>query len=355
MTGVRTAEKDFAARLLSWYYQEGRHDLPWQHPRTPYRVWLSEVMLQQTQVATVIPYFNEFEQAFPDVHALANAADDDVMHLWSGLGYYARARNLLKTARIVSKEFSGEYPQTPEGLVALPGIGRSTAGAILSLASGIREPILDGNVKRVLARCYGIEGWPGKSTVLNALWQKSEELTPQENVTEYTQAIMDLGATLCTRSQPACHRCPHSGHCLAEREERQAEFPGKKPKRDKPQRETFMLLITDDDSLLLEKRPAKGIWGGLWSLPEASSRGEAAEHLERLTGSKANPDDWPVLKHSFSHYDLNIHPVHYRLSQSATQIADSDAQRYLSLSQPIELGLAAPVSKLINKLKTRKS
>lgn len=348
------ARPDFAERLLEWHAREGRHDLPWQHSRTPYRVWLSEIMLQQTQVATVIPYFLRFEKEFPDVHALASAADDEVMHLWSGLGYYARARNLLKTARVVSKELAGEFPVTLDGLTALPGIGRSTAGAILSLASGIREPILDGNVKRVLARCFAIPGWAGKASVLNELWNKTEELTPAENVATYTQAIMDLGATLCIRSKPACPDCPMLGLCVAEQEGRQTEFPGRKPKRAKPQRETRMIMATHGRRVFLVKRPESGIWGGLWSLPEIDTGANPVHWSEdQLASTGGEPEHWPTLRHSFSHYDLNISPVQLKIPNLPSLIMESDTTLWYNLDTPPAVGLAAPVARLLENLKLR--
>ncbi|MEM8983520.1 MAG: A/G-specific adenine glycosylase, partial [Pseudomonadota bacterium] len=246
---------NFADRLLDWYHEHGRHDLPWQQPRTPYRVWLSEIMLQQTQVSTVIPYFERFTRDYPDVHALAAATEDDVLHRWSGLGYYARARNLLKTAKIVSTDYDGEFPQTVDELVELPGIGRSTAGAIAALGYGVVAPILDGNVKRVLARYHAIDGWPGKTATLQRLWAAAETHTPgAEHISAYTQAIMDLGATLCTRSKPLCPVCPQETECNANAEGRVLDYPGKKPKKAKPQRSTTMLLAEHDGAVLLARR-----------------------------------------------------------------------------------------------------
>lgn len=267
---------DFAARVLEWYSACGRKALPWQANRTPYRVWVSEIMLQQTQVATVIPYYRRFVDAFPDVAALAGAGLDDVLRHWSGLGYYARARNLHRAARAVVEQHGGRFPERVEDAVALPGIGRSTAGAILSLACGQRHPILDGNVKRVLARYHAVEGWPGKSSVSSELWAHAECHTPHESVAEYNQAMMDLGATVCTRT-PDCDACPVRGDCRARNLGLQRRYPGRREKRAKPRRRTHMALALFDGAVYLEKREASGIWGGLWSLPEFVSTADIAD------------------------------------------------------------------------------
>src|SRR5271166_4558273 len=267
---MRTAQ--FAERLLDWFEVHGRHNLPWQENPSPYRVWVSEVMLQQTQVATVIPYYERFMGRFPDVPSLAAAALDEVLHLWTGLGYYARARNLRACAQALVARHGGEFPDELEAVMALPGIGRSTAGAILALSRGVRQPILDGNVKRVLARVFGIAGDPSSAAVLRALWTQAEVCTPAARVAAYTQAIMDLGATVCTRTRPACTVCPMNGGCLAAREGRQAELPGAKRRRVRKAREAILLLAeTGEDAsraVLLERRPAPGLWGGLWSPPQ---------------------------------------------------------------------------------------
>ncbi len=269
----------FAAALLAWFEVHGRHALPWAEHTTPYRVWVSEVMLQQTQVATVIPYYQRFMATFPTVHALASAAPDEVLHLWTGLGYYARARNLHACAKVVVERHGGEFPRDLAAMMALPGIGRSTAGAILAIATGQRHPILDGNVKRVLSRVFGITGDPNAKETLTALWARSEECTPTERVGDYTQAIMDLGATLCTRARPACTVCPMNTICIAAREGRQAQLPGAKKKRERPARETTLLIAQAGDAasaaVLLERRPDSGLWGGLWSPPQFASPEEA--------------------------------------------------------------------------------
>ena len=342
---------DFAARLLAWFDEHGRKDLPWQSPVDPYRTWVSEIMLQQTQVQTVIPYFERFMQRFPDVAALADAAQDEVLQHWSGLGYYARGRNLHKAAQLVRDEHGGKLPDTLEALTALPGIGRSTAGAILSLSMGQRHPILDGNVKRVLARHEAVEGWPGKTSVANTLWDIAERNTPRERVADYTQAIMDLGATLCTRSKPACERCPVVTDCAARIKGSATLFPGRKPKKSKPLRSTTMVFALHDRRLFLERRPEAGIWGGLWSLPEVNGKGVADWCLDRLGAEPAEVEDWEPLRHSFSHYDLDIRPILVRFAAPLSKVADSDDARWHQLNDELPGGVAAPVKKLIEQLR----
>jgi A/G-specific adenine glycosylase len=339
---------DFARRLLAWFDDHGRHDLPWQRDATPYHVWLSEIMLQQTQVATVIPYYERFIAAFGDVRRLADAAEDEVLHLWSGLGYYARARNLHRTARIIVADYDGAFPADLDALQSLPGIGRSTAGAILSSALGGRAPILDGNVKRVLARFHAVEGWPGKSTVAAELWRLAELHTPKERVADYTQAIMDLGATLCSRSKPDCIRCPQQGDCTAFQLQRQTEFPGKKPKKTLPTRgTTFAIACTPALELLLERRPGSGIWGGLWCFPEFADAEQARHYCEhQLAADILEISPLPLLRHSFSHYHLEISPLLITLSQAPRVIRESDDLRYWSARELPQVGLAAPVKRL---------
>ncbi|MGH8446294.1 MAG: A/G-specific adenine glycosylase, partial [Solimonas sp.] len=254
--------KPFAERLLAWFDVHGRHDLPWQHPRTPYRVWLSEIMLQQTQVATVIPYFARFLERFPDLRNLAAAPQDDVLALWAGLGYYARARNLHRCAQALVAEHGGEFPRNIEAVAELPGIGRSTAGAILAQAHGDRHAILDGNVRRVLARHAAIPGWPGQPTVQKQLWREAEARLPHERLADYTQALMDLGASVCTSRNPKCLLCPLAGDCQARIAGTVAQYPGAKPSRERPTREATLLLVEDAQGrLLLERRPPTGLWG----------------------------------------------------------------------------------------------
>ena len=313
----------FAPALLAWFELHGRKNLPWQQDPTPYRVWVSEVMLQQTQVATVIPYFGAFMQRFPIIQSLAAAPLDEVLHLWTGLGYYARARNLHACANALVATRRGEFPVTLEGMMALPGIGRSTAGAILALSMGQRHAILDGNVRRVLARVFGIAGDPSSPEVVKDLWELAEVCTPQSQVAAYTQAIMDLGATLCTRARPACSRCPMIAQCVAAREGRQASLPGMKPRRLRQAREGILLIVElqrgDSRAVLLERRPLRGVWGGLWSLPQFGDESSALEWCVRElglgggVGVGVNGRWLPVIDHAFTHFDLRLRPLCVRV------------------------------------------
>jgi len=341
--GERTCMSKFASRVLAWYEQHGRKTLPWQKDISPYRVWVSEIMLQQTQVSTVIPYFNVFIDCFPTVEKLALASEDEVLHLWSGLGYYSRARNLHKTAKIVVAEYNARFPDDLETLQKLPGIGRSTAGAILATAFEIPTPILDGNVKRVLARHEGIAGWPGKSSVARILWDASCRYTPARNSRPYTQAIMDLGATLCTRNKPDCPRCPVSQSCVALKENNIEQYPGKKSRKTLPVKSSeMMILVNDQDQVLLEKRPGTGVWGGLWCLPE----------LTRMTAQvkACKKETWPALRHTFSHFHLDITPVVIH-GELRSQVMDNTQLLWYNVYEPQQLGLAAPVSRLLDQLK----
>ncbi len=342
---------DFATRLLEWYEAHGRKDLPWQQPKEAYRTWVSEIMLQQTQVQTVIPYFERFVRRFPDVVTLADAAQDDVLQHWSGLGYYARARNLHKAAQRVRDEHGGVFPSTLDEVMALPGVGRSTAGAILSLAFDRRHPILDGNVKRVLARHEAIEGWPGTAAVANRLWEVAEDNTPQDNVAAYTQAIMDLGATLCTRGNPACALCPVAADCTAHNKGTVSLFPGRKPKKDKPLRATTMIIAKHDGRVYLERRPEAGIWGGLWSLPEIEGDDAEGWCRERVAGDVDGVERWGPLRHSFSHYDLDIRPIVVRVAAPLSKVADNADATWHRLDDELPGGMAAPVNKLLEKLR----
>ncbi len=338
-------------RVLEWFDRHGRKDLPWQCNPTPYRVWVSEIMLQQTQVTTVIPYYERFMASFPDVTALAEAPRDEVLHHWSGLGYYARARNLHRAAQIVLDRYQGEFPQRIEELIELPGIGRSTAGAVLALARGERHPILDGNVKRVLARFHAVDGWPGKTAVAKRLWELAEWHTPDARVADYTQAIMDLGATLCTRPKPDCGRCPLAADCAAHASGREMAFPGKRVRKAKPLKTTTMLLAHCDGELYLERRPSAGIWGGLWSLPEIASRDELDGWCSsRLGLAPVEVIGWASLRHSFSHFDLDIEPVEVRLAARSRRVSDGDDALWYALDRPPGVGLAAPVKTLIDQL-----
>lgn len=339
--------EQFRAAVLDWYDEHGRKSLPWQQDITPYRVWLSEIMLQQTQVGTVIPYFERFTERFPDVTALADAQIDEVLHLWTGLGYYARARNLHRAARVVVAEHGGEFPRDVEQLAALPGIGRSTAGAIASISMGLRAPILDGNVKRLLARYFGIDGWPGERTVEKRLWDHAERLTPDERVRDYTQVMMDLGATLCTRTRPGCERCPLAASCVALHEQRIEELPGKKPRRTLPVRTTFMLMLENDGGeILLERRPPSGLWGGLWLPPQTDDLEAPAVQLASLgVQPDGAPEHLPGFRHTFSHFHLDITPVRMRVRPTA--IAERDDLRWVSPLAPGVVGLPAPVKRLL--------
>ncbi len=329
----------------------GRKDLPWQQPKDAYRTWISEIMLQQTQVQTVIPYFERFMKRFPDVVTLADAAQDEVLQYWSGLGYYARARNLHKAAQQVRDEHGGVFPSTLVDVMALPGVGRSTAGAILSLAFDQRHPILDGNVKRVLARHEAIEGWPGMTAVAKRLWEVAETNTPQQDVAAYTQAIMDLGATLCTRSKPACELCPVAADCVARSAGTVALFPGRKPKKDKPLRATTMVIAKHDGHVYLERRPESGIWGGLWSLPEIEGDDAASWCRERLARDINDVESWGLLRHSFSHYDLDIRPIVVRVTAPLSKVTDNTDATWHRLDNELPGGMAAPVNKLLDKLR----
>ncbi len=336
---------DFAEQVLAWFDVHGRKDLPWQQDINPYRVWVSEIMLQQTQVKTVIPYYERFMDSFASVQDLAAASDDEVLHHWSGLGYYSRARNLHHCAQLVVDEHGGVFPDTVEALSELPGIGRSTAGAIVAIAYKKQAVILDGNVKRVLARHFAVAGWPGQTAVAKALWAVAEGLLPAQRIADYTQAMMDLGATLCTRSKPACEACPLAASCQARTEGAQAAYPGKKPKKQIPVRETEMFLLVDPAGrVLLQKRPPSGVWGGLWGLPEDKLVLTNNEGFEAETVG-----NWPVLRHTFSHFHLDITPVECR-AQAPSELADGEQWLWYDPAEPAQVGLAAPVQKLLNKL-----
>ena len=340
----------FSDKLLSWFDQHGRKHLPWQQNQTPYRVWLSEIMLQQTQVATVIPYYQRFTQQFSDVASLAAAEEDEVLHLWTGLGYYARARNLQKAAKQLVQEHNGEFPANLEQLQNLPGIGRSTAGAIMALAFKLPGTILDGNVKRVLARRYGIDGWPGHTAVSNDLWAIAEELSPDARIADYTQAMMDMGATLCTRSKPKCEICPFSTDCVAYRDERIKELPGKKPKKTIPVRHTLMLVVSNPrGELLLKKRPSQGLWGGLWSFPECKEQ-EVNNQLQMLQIEESQISTikhQTPFRHTFTHFHLDITPVHVELRASQDAISETDITLWYRPETSKNIGLTGPVTKIL--------
>lgn len=343
-----TAEQ-FHNAVLDWFDRHGRHDLPWQAEKTAYFTWISEIMLQQTQVKTVIPYFQRFVERFPTVHELAAAEQDEVLHLWTGLGYYARARNLHKTARIISRELGGEFPQTVEEMEQLPGIGRSTAGAIVSISTGRRAAILDGNVKRVLARFYAVEGWPGTPSVMKELWAYAEHNTPHRRVGDYTQAMMDLGATLCTRSKPSCLLCPLQQGCEARALNLTDRLPSPRPKKVLPVKQTLMLLIRNEEGeILLQQRPPSGIWGGLWSLPEVADLRDAPATLG-ITLDDAATQVLEPLRHTFSHYHLDITPARVALKDPTNSVMEGPPALWYNVDQPANIGLAAPVKRLLER------
>lgn len=344
---------DFSQAVLNWFDEHGRHDLPWQQNKTPYRVWVSEIMLQQTQVVTVIDYYQRFMQRFPDVQSLAAAEQDEVLHHWTGLGYYARARNLHKCAQTVVEEYNGAFPQTVEGLESLSGIGRSTAGAVASISMEKHASILDGNVKRVLSRFHAVEGWPGNKKVADEMWLIAERYTPAKRTGDYTQAMMDLGATLCTRSKPQCQICPLQAQCEAYALDRVKEFPFSKPKKEKPIKSTRMLMLEWDGRILLKQQPSSGIWGGLWIFPMMEVAQPMVEH-ELLNHKIQSIHEGSVFRHTFSHYHLDIHPVHIKLAKPMDMIGESN-QLWYNLKQPNSVGLAAPVKKLLESLKKGES
>ncbi len=346
------APEDLAEPLLDWFDRHGRKDLPWQRDPSPYRVWVSEVMLQQTQVAVVVPYFERFMGRFPTLADLSDAPVDEVLHHWSGLGYYARARNLHRAAALVVAEHGGQLPVDPTQLEALPGIGRSTAAAILSLALGQRRAILDGNCKRVLARCFTVPGWPGSSPVLTRLWDLAERCTPAERVAAYNQAMMDLGATLCTRSAPACGRCPLAGGCRALIQGDVTAYPAPKPRREVPVREVHMLILRNPaGEVLLERRPPSGIWGGLWGLPECQVGDHPADWCRaHLGAAPLRVEKLPPRRHSFTHFRLDIQPLAVDLERHPANLADQPDRQWYHPTRPGKVGLAAPVARLLREL-----
>jgi A/G-specific adenine glycosylase len=357
----------FAERLLGWFDAHGRKSLPWQDNPSPYRVWVSEVMLQQTQVSTVIPYYGRFMERFPSAEALAAGPIDEVLHLWTGLGYYARARNLHRSAQIIVERHGGTFPRKLEDVTALPGIGRSTAGAILALSRGERHPILDGNAKRVLARVFGIGGDPTSPAVLEELWARADACTPADGAAAYTQAIMDLGATLCTRVRPACTVCPMNDACVAAREGRQAALPGVKQRRARKAREAVLLIAESgadaDLAVLLERRPSSGIWGGLWSPPEFESESEALEWCRRELGAPASTEALAPIDHAFTHFDLRLNPLRVRCaggrraagssaSGGAWAVREGNDRLWYALEAPPKVGLPRPIHELFARMRT---
>lgn len=348
----------FSKNVLTWYDRHGRHSLPWQQDQTPYRVWISEIMLQQTQVNTVIPYFERFILRFPSIETLAEAPLDDVLGLWSGLGYYSRARNLHQSAKIIVERYQGHWPMDVPTLETLPGIGRSTAGAIISLSHNQFAPILDGNVKRVLTRFFAIADWPGNNKIQQMLWEKAEQLTAKRRVRDYNQAMMDLGATLCTRTKPRCLQCPLEEHCIAFQQSNTTDipvtaYPGKKPKAIIPIIHKQFLLIypKDKTAIWLYKRPPTGIWGGLWSLPELSMEETIEPWMQKKGFSLVKSKKLLPLKHIFSHFVLHIHPVHIIVDtdkQSTSSVMETSECGWYPINKSWPGGMPAPILKLIN-------
>jgi A/G-specific adenine glycosylase len=343
---------EFGRRVLEWFDAHGRKQLPWKENPTPYQVWVSEIMLQQTQVATVIPYYRRFIERFPDIPALADADLDEVLRLWAGLGYYARARHLHQAARVLRDRHGGRMPLDIAVVRGLPGIGRSTAGAILALSAGQRHPILDGNVKRLLARFAAVEGWPGQSRVQAMLWDLAERHLPAERVADYTQAMMDLGALVCTPRRPRCDACPLAEGCVARARRREMAYPAPKPKRDLPVRASRMLLLRSaDGAVLLERRPPVGIWGGLWSFPECPLEADVVDWCrERLGLTVVIEPPWGVLRNSFSHFHLDITPVPAVVTGSGGVVMEGERFVWYNTRHPDGRGVATPVRRLLAML-----
>lgn len=348
-------QTDVSEKLIAWFDVYGRKHLPWQENKTPYRVWVSEIMLQQTQVATVIPYYQKFMSSFPSVVALADAQEDEVLNHWSGLGYYARARNLHKAAKQIRDEHNGVFPEDFEKVLALPGIGRSTAGAILSLALNQPHVILDGNVKRVMCRLHAVEGWPGQLKVQNQLWELAARHTPSHRVSDYNQAIMDLGATLCVRGKKAqCDVCPLQSRCQAFKTNTVTDFPFSKPKKNIPVRKTKMLMICNpENNVLMEKRPPAGIWGGLWSFPQLEDSHSLSDWCQHNLPYKVDDIQiWDELRHTFSHFHLDITPVVLKVDTPTNNVMEETSTVWYKLGQNQDRGYASPVMKLLEKLET---
>jgi A/G-specific adenine glycosylase len=353
MTKRAAAGVDFSACLVAWQRRHGRRDLPWQNTRDPYVIWVAEIMLQQTQVKTVIPFFERFMERFPTVTALARADENAVLENWSGLGYYARGRNLHKAARIVAAEHGGIFPRQFAAVAALPGIGRSTASAICAFAYHQRRAILDGNVRRVLARCFGIDGYPGDTEVEQQLWTLAESLLPGDgrNIAAYTQAQMDLGATVCVRSRPLCALCPLVDACVANRENRTADFPGRKPRKAVPARATAVLILVSQNEVLLERRPPAGIWGGLWCFPEMPPDADAiARCLDRYGVAGEPGPKLQSIEHGFTHFNLTIHPRVVSVTRRATRV-EQPGTTWMALDDAGRAAIPAPVRLLLGRLR----
>lgn len=339
----------FSEKITAWQRRHGRHHLPWQASRDAYRIWVSEIMLQQTQVGTVIPYFERFMARFPDIATLARASEEDVLTLWAGLGYYARGRNLHRAAQLIVERYGGVFPRDFSDITALPGIGRSTAAAISVFAFGERRAILDGNVKRVLTRVFAIDGWPGGKKVETRLWRLSESLLPGAGIETYTQALMDLGATVCTRGKPQCASCPLLDDCIARRENRIGGLPAQRPKKSLPERSASLLVVRHGRDILLLKRPSPGIWGGLWSLPQAE--GDSVAACLQLTGqSPASMEKLPAFTHSFTHFRLAIQPVMLTLDKRPRGVTEPGSV-WMDFNDAIEAAIPKPVKSILEKLR----
>jgi A/G-specific adenine glycosylase len=341
-----TAPDSFSGRLIDWQLKHGRHDLPWQGTRDAYRVWLSEIMLQQTQVATVVPYYRRFLERFPDLEALAAAPLEAVLEAWAGLGYYARARHLHRCARGILARHAGRFPREPAQLAELPGIGRSTAAAVAVFAFGARAAILDGNVKRVLARHFGVEGFPGSAPTERTLWRLAESLLPAERVEAYTQGLMDLGFAVCTRAGPACGACPLQADCIARRDGRQAELPAARPARTRPERASRVLVLTDGRRVLFERRPPAGVWGGLLALPESSE--DAAAFARRHGCRLLRESELSALRHAFTHFRLTLLPCLCEVERTARQAAEPGWE-WLTADEIATAALPAPIRRLLRQ------
>jgi A/G-specific adenine glycosylase len=341
----------FSKRLLDWHKDKGRKDLPWQQNITPYRVWISEIMLQQTQVSTATPYFLKFIQRFPNIDSLADSSEDEVLSYWSGLGYYSRARNILKSAKSIKSEFKSKLPKSMEELVSLPGIGRSTAGAILSIGYGLKAPILDGNVKRVLSRYFKIEEDLSKSSAQKELWLLAEKLLPKSNFNIYTQAIMDLGALVCKKKNPICSSCPQSKHCLANKYALTESIPTKMKKKEKPQKTLYWLVAMDQEGrFALQQKDEKGAWHGLWTFLEFEETGLREDYSKNLMKeSNLILKDKLKIKHSFSHYNLDIDSLILKFESNSEKILGNN-QMWFNLNDLKSVGTPAPVSKIIEKV-----
>ena len=343
----------FAARVIAWQKRHGRHDLPWQNTRDPYRIWLSEIMLQQTQVATVIPYYTRFLEKFPTLRDLARASEDEVLALWSGLGYYSRGRNLLRAARIVAEQLGGAFPKAMDDILALPGVGQSTAAAISAFAFGGRQAILDGNVKRVFARQFGIGGFPSEKKIEAKLWSVANAALPKKNIEAYTQGLMDLGATLCLRTRPLCLACPVEESCVAKRDGRIQELPTPRPKKSVPEKFTTMLIIAHAGEVLLEKRPPTGVWAGMWCFPEVVNGASPRDVCRERYGLETKPlKPWSVLQHGFTHFKLSITPQPIVVQKKLPR-ASEPSFMWLSIDDALKAAIPKPVRELLIKLDQR--